>query len=206
MLDYWERKARLLHDPSDKINKAEKDQNDHVLLASIIHESIVDGPGMRMVLFTQGCPHRCPGCHNPQTHSPVGGSKVFVNDLLTAFDAEEGRRGVTLSGGEPFDQAASLALAAKAIHERKADVIVYTGYRLETLRKFAQTDDGIRALLYETDLLIDGPFIQARRSLEAAFVGSSNQRLIALSELGIRLLNDIPQNDRQPRIERIVAM
>lgn len=201
MLSYWERKLRVLRKPK---NHESEPQGPQIQLASIIEESIVDGPGLRFVLFTQGCPHRCPGCHNPQTHLYIGGTFLSQQQILSMYDEHPACRGITLSGGEPFLQADLLAKLAQDIHQRDDDVIVYTGYRLERLTELARTDEGIRALLQQTDLLIDGPFILAKRCLEAAFVGSSNQRLIALSPLGNQLLEDIPVLPEGPKIERVI--
>jgi len=201
MLSYWERKLRLL---GKREQQPQESSGQQVQLASLIEESIVDGPGLRFVLFTQGCPHRCPGCHNPQTHLRVGGTYFSTDEILALYDQHPACRGITLSGGEPFLHGGPLAQLAEAIHQRGGDVVTYTGYRLEKLRELARTDEHILALLGETDLLIDGPFVLAKRCLEAPFVGSSNQRLIALSPLGNKLLADIPELPEGPRIERIM--
>lgn len=201
MPSYWDRKLRVLR--GQKHQKTDP-QGPQIQLASLIEESIVDGPGLRFVLFSQGCPHRCPGCHNPQTHLSIGGTYLSIEELLSIYHEHPACRGVTLSGGEPFLQAGPLAKLAAEIHQRGGDVITYTGYRLERLQQLAKTDEGIQALLKETDLLVDGPFVLAKRCLEAAFVGSSNQRLIALSPLGNQLLKDIPVLPEGPKIERTI--
>ena len=200
MLDYWERKARVL---SQGFKQPKAGPTQQVRLASMIEESIVDGPGMRFVIFTQGCPHRCPGCHNPQTHLPIGGKLFPLEEIIKIYDAHPACRGITLSGGEPFAQAGLLAQIATAIHERQGDVITYTGYRLDKLYAMAKHDTGITDLLKQTDLLVDGPFIMEQRCLDAPFVGSLNQRLIALSELGNGLLDEIPIVPDGSRIKRI---
>ena len=87
-----------------------------IRLASLVEESIVDGPGLRFVLFTQGCPHRCLGCHNPETHLPIGGTLVSPGQVVALYQEHIDCRGVTFSGGEPFSQANSLARVAQAIH------------------------------------------------------------------------------------------
>lgn len=202
MLDYWERKAQFLakgSQPLEQIN----DQAQQVRLASLVEESIVDGPGMRFVVFTQGCPHRCPGCHNPQTHLAIGGMMFSIEKILAIYEKYPACRGITLSGGEPFAQAGPVAKIAAAIHQQDGDVITYTGYRLEHLTEMAQNDQEILALLSETDLLIDGRFIQEQRCLDQPFVGSLNQRLIALSEKGNELLDDIPAIRTGSQIRRI---
>ncbi|MBE6821721.1 MAG: anaerobic ribonucleoside-triphosphate reductase activating protein [Ruminococcaceae bacterium] len=139
-------------------------------------ESIVDGKGFRYVIFTQGCPHHCPGCHNPQTHDFHGGRLVNTDDLFREICENPLLKGVTFSGGEPFCQPAPLAELAKRIHERGMDVTVYTGYRYEQLLE--RDDPAIAALLQETDLLVDGPFLEAEKDLTLLYRGSRNQRLI----------------------------
>lgn len=201
MHDYWERKLKLLRKAEQK--SSPKRSSAQIQLASLIEESIVDGPGLRFVIFTQGCPHRCPGCHNPQTHLPIGGTFFSIEEILSMYNEHPACRGITFSGGEPFTQAGPLAKLAREIHQINDDVVVYTGYRLERLRELAKADPGILALLQETDLLIDGPFIMEKRCLEAPFVGSSNQRLLALSPLGNSLLEDIPVLPEGPKIERV---
>lgn len=203
MLDYWERRERLFRKSPKKEKQEEIRPEQQIRLASMIEESIVDGPGMRFVLFTQGCPHRCPGCHNPQTHALNGGTMVSFERVLERYDRQPHVRGITFSGGEPFLQAGLLAKVAEAVHQRGGDVVVYTGHQLERLQELAKGNAGILALLGETDLLIDGRFVQEKRCLEAPFVGSSNQRLLALSLLGNLLLNDIPVLPNGPAIERV---
>lgn len=143
-------------------------------------ESIVDGKGFRYVVFTQGCPHHCPGCHNPQTHSFDGGRLVDIEDLFREICENPLLKGVTFSGGEPFCQPEPLAALAKRIHARKLDITTYTGYVYETL--LARRDPGIDALLSETDVLIDGPFLEREKDLTLIFRGSRNQRVIDLNQ------------------------
>lgn len=145
-------------------------------VAGIEPESIVDGPGIRFAVFVQGCPHRCPGCHNPQTHPAEGGTAMAVETVFAQFRRNPMLKGVTLSGGEPFCQAGPLAELARLVHGAGKDVVVYTGYTYEELA--GSGDPDVQALLSETDLLIDGPFIQAQADPELAFCGSGNQRLI----------------------------
>lgn len=147
-------------------------------LSGIVEESIVDGPGLRYVLFTQGCSHHCKGCHNPQTHSFDGGFLFTVEDALKQFDENPLLAGVTLSGGEPFAQAAPLCAVAQGVQSKGKTVIIYTGYTFEDLWQRAQNDPWIARLLELTDLLIDGPYVEELRDLELLFRGSSNQRLL----------------------------
>ena len=144
----------------------------------IVEESVVDGPGLRFTVFTQGCPHRCPGCHNPQTHDPHGGHMVETESLLPRIDENPLLAGVTFSGGEPFLQAATLAEFGTGIHALGKTVAVYTGYTLEQLHGMAETDEGVAALLEKADLLIDGPYVEQLRDPDLLHRGSVNQRLL----------------------------
>ena len=147
-------------------------------LAGIVNESVVDGPGIRMVVFVQGCPHHCPGCHNPNSHDPGGGYESSTAAVIAALPDGKLIRGVTLSGGEPFAQAVALGVVAEAAKNRGLSVVTYTGYRFERLFEMGQQTPAILKLLELTDILVDGPFEEARRDLGLAFRGSANQRLI----------------------------
>ena len=104
-------------------------------IAGTVSESIVDGPGLRLTVFTQGCPHHCPGCHNPQTHDPAGGREESTAALLARYAANPLLDGLTLSGGEPMEQAAECAALAEAVHALGGNVWVYTGWRYEAFDK-----------------------------------------------------------------------
>ncbi len=145
-----------------------------VRVAGRVAESIVDGPGLRYVLFTQGCPHRCPGCHNPDTHDFAGGTLVALRDILADVRRNPLLRGVTFSGGEPFCQSEALAPLAAALKRLGYHLLAYTGYVWEELTR----DAAAARLLPFLDVLVDGPFVAARRSLELRFRGSSNQRIL----------------------------
>ncbi len=149
-----------------------------VRLAGVVGESVVDGPGIRYTVFVQGCPHHCPGCHNPQTHDFDGGYEGDTEELFEQFRVDPILKGITLSGGEPFCQPGPLAELARQVHALGKDVVVYTGYTYEKLS--AMEDPEVRALLAETDLLVDGPFIEEEKDLELPFRGSANQRLICM--------------------------
>lgn len=145
-------------------------------IAGIIRESIVDGPGIRFVIFTQGCPNRCPDCHNKQTWDFEGGSLVSINKILKEIDKNPLLKGVTFSGGEPMCQAKVLKKLAKKIKEKNLDLVVFTGYKYEELQEMNNKD--INELLNLTDILIDGKFEKDKRDLSLKFRGSRNQRLI----------------------------
>lgn len=147
-----------------------------ISLSGITGDSIVDGPGLRLTIFTQGCLHNCPGCHNPQTHDPSGGSWADTEDILAAAAENPLLDGITLSGGDPFMQPVPCLALAEGAHKLGLNVWTYTGYTWEAL--WEENDDEKLALLKETDVLVDGPFLLAERSLELQFCGSRNQRLI----------------------------
>lgn len=147
-------------------------------LAGVIKESIVDGPGIRFTVFTQGCPHKCKGCHNPQTHDFSGGYESCVENIIEEIKKNPILQGVTLSGGEPFAQAKALTCLAKQIHELGLNIMTYTGYTFEQLIAGFEAHPEWKTLLEETDILVDGPFILEQKSLMLHFRGSKNQRLI----------------------------
>ena len=147
-----------------------------ISLSGITGDSIVDGPGLRLTIFTQGCLHHCPGCHNPQTHDPEGGSWADTEDILAAAAENPLLDGITLSGGDPFLQPVPCLALAEGAHKLGLNVWTYTGYTWEALLE--ENDAEKLALLKETDVLVDGPFLLAERSLELRFCGSRNQRLI----------------------------
>ena len=147
-----------------------------ISLSGVTGDSIVDGPGLRLTIFTQGCLHHCPGCHNPQTHDPDGGSWADTEDILAAAAENPLLDGITLSGGDPFLQPVPCLALAEGAHKIGLNVWTYTGYTWEAL--WEENAPEKIALLKETDVLVDGPFLLAERSLELRFCGSRNQRLI----------------------------
>lgn len=151
-----------------------------IRLAGVVTESITDGPGIRYTVFMQGCPHGCPGCHNPQTHDFQAGSLRTVDDIFEEFRRNPMLKGITFSGGEPFCQPAALAELAARVHAAGRDVVAYSGWTYEELT--AMRNAGIQRLLDETDLLVDGKFILARKNLELLFRGSENQRIIDMKK------------------------
>jgi len=145
-------------------------------IANMVSDSIVDGPGLRFTVFTQGCPHHCPHCHNPETHDPGGGREIQVDELAQAMRQNPLTSGLTLSGGEPFLQPEECAALARIAHEEGLNVWTYTGFLFEDL--IQEGDPGKLALLDETDVLVDGLFVGALKSYDLPFRGSTNQRLI----------------------------
>ena len=151
-----------------------------IRLAGIVPESIVDGPGYRFAVFVQGCPHGCPGCHNPGTHDVNGGYLSDTQEIIAQMGKNPFVRGVTLSGGEPMLQSAALLEVAKAAKEKGMNVWCYTGFTLEALLKENRPDR--MALLEVVDVLVDGPYLAHERSIDLLYCGSKNQRLIDMNK------------------------
>ena len=149
-------------------------ENITLRVAGVIEESIVDGPGIRFVLFLQGCRLHCPGCQNPHTWDFDGGTPVPADEVLARIRSNPLARGVTFSGGEPFEQAEALIPLAEALKEQGYHLMAFAGYTLEQLCQ----DPVCAAFLEKLDLLVDGPFIEAQKSLDLRFRGSRNQRII----------------------------
>lgn len=167
-----------------------------VKIAGVVRESITDGKGIRYTVFTQGCPHNCPGCHNPHSHDFAGGYWVDTEELLAEFRQNPLLRGITFSGGEPFQQPEPLAELARQVHALGRDVTTYTGWTYAQL--LALESPAVNALLAETDVLVDGPFIEAQKNLELLFRGSENQRLIDMKKTRdtgevVLLVPDMPE-------------
>ena len=147
-------------------------------IADIVQDSIVDGVGLRLVVFAQGCLKKCPDCHNPNTHDPMGGREVPVDEIVDMMKRNPLTDGLTLSGGEPFLQAEECALLASKTHELGLNVWCYSGSTYEELLEEAEKDDYYAKLLEEIDVLVDGMFVSAQKSLKLKWRGSVNQRLI----------------------------
>lgn len=141
----------------------------------IKQDSIVDGEGLRTVIFFSGCPHFCPGCHNPKSWNISNGCEYTVEQLLEVV-RKNPLNDVTFSGGDPFMQAASILPLAKALKAEGKNIWAYTGYTLEQLLE--RKNDAELELLMYIDVLVDGPFIQAFKDLSLLYRGSSNQRII----------------------------
>ncbi len=151
--------------------------NAQLRLHGVAPESIVDGPGVRYAIFTQGCPHNCVGCHNPGSHDPQAGYLKDIQTLFTDIVENPLLSGVTFSGGEPFLQAEALCMLARALKDFSMHITTYTGYTLESLEAQAVKHVHVGQLLDFTDMLIDGPYVADLFSEELVFKGSSNQRI-----------------------------
>ena len=142
----------------------------------LVQDSIVDGVGFRFVCFTQGCPHHCPGCHNPDSHDPHDGTEMTTDEIIKQMLSNPLTDGLTLSGGEPFAQAEDCLTLAQAAHAKGLNVWSYSGWTYEHLLQSGT--DAQKALLRELDVLVDGPYLQEERSLTLNWRGSRNQRVI----------------------------
>lgn len=177
-------------------------ENTTISLYGTVPDSIVDGPGLRYAVFVQGCSHGCPGCHNPESQPAEGGTETTLAALLADIRANGLVHDVTLSGGEPFEQPKACAALAAELKRNGYGIWCYTGYLYDDLAGRAEAariqqaqreeagltgnaltegiadDLAVGDLLDSIDVLVDGPFVESRKSLELKWCGSSNQRLI----------------------------
>lgn len=145
----------------------------NIKIAGVIPESIVDGKGIRLVVFTQGCNHKCVGCHNESSHDLQGGFEQDISSIQELMHCNPLLTGITLSGGEPFLQEEACIELCKFAHSQNLDVWCYTGFTFEQLKD--------SPLLKEVDVLVDGKFEIDLKTLDTPFIGSSNQRVINVS-------------------------
>lgn len=151
-----------------------------IRVAGIVSDSITDGPGLRLTLFVQGCERNCQGCHNQSALALDGGNLYTAQEIMDKIKKNPILSGVTFSGGEPMLQAEALLPLAQMIRDAGLDLAIYTGYTFEEL--LMQDDAAVLKLLSLANILIDGPFILEKRSLNLNFRGSSNQRILNLEE------------------------
>ena len=142
-----------------------------------VDDSIVDGPGIRFSVFTQGCKHSCPGCHNPKAQPFDGGQEIDLDELKAKIAANPLLAGITLTGGEPFEQPQPLLELTHWAKQRGLGVWAYSGYLFERLM-LGIPSISARELAMAVDVLVDGPYIQAQASHELKWRGSANQRVI----------------------------
>jgi len=152
--------------------------NNNIRLAGIINESIVDGFGIRYVIFTQGCTHNCDGCHNKSTYSLDGGFLKNIGDIILEIKGDHMLDGVTLSGGEPFIQVDECILLVTELKKYNINIICYTGFLYEELLKCKKS----LQLVNLFDYLIDGKFIIGQKDAYLPYRGSKNQRIIDVKE------------------------
>lgn len=152
--------------------------NKTVQLAGIIHESLTNGPGMRRVLFAQGCRHNCKGCFNSHTHNFNGGQTFNIDNIVTDIKKNPLIKGVTFSGGDPIEQAEAFSLIAKEVRKLNKNVWCYTGYTFEEILKNSEKDSALKELIKNIDVLVDGKFDISKKDDGLKYRGSSNQRII----------------------------
>ncbi len=152
------------------------------LAADLQTDSIVDGPGLRAVIWTQGCSHNCHGCQNPTTHDFNGGGLIPIDIVCDEISKLEYHTGITFSGGDPMFQPESCNEIAKFAKKQGLDIWVYTGFTFEELVKMSEKKEIYKEFLSNIDVLVDGKFILKQRDLNLLFRGSKNQRLINVKE------------------------
>ena len=146
---------------------------DTIQLMRIVVDTTVDGPGWRTSVYCAGCRHACPGCHNPETWSFTAGQATSIDDIIAELSTTEGN--ITFSGGDPMYQAEAFTELARRIREELHRTIwCYTGFRFEEVLK----DPVMSKMLPYLEVIVDGPFVEAEKSLDLLFRGSKNQRLI----------------------------
>ena len=153
-----------------------------IRLSGIAYESLVNGSGMRRVFFAQGCKHNCKGCFNSDTHDFAGGEERELDELIKDTLDNPILRGVTFSGGDPWEQADKFAYMAKAFKENGLNVWSYTGYTYEYIMENKDKRVGWNDLLSNIDVLVDGRFDKDKQQDGLKFRGSTNQRLIDVKE------------------------
>lgn len=156
-----------------------------IRLSGIYKNSIVDGPGIRYAIYTQGCQHQCPGCHNPGTHDIQGGYFNETTDVINDVLKYPLIKGITISGGEPFLQIEAVLEITNNFYRHK-DIMIYTGFDYDFLLEKAKKDEMLDQLLHTVDYIVDGKFIQALRDLSLTYRGSSNQRIIDVKQTRIK--------------------
>jgi anaerobic ribonucleoside-triphosphate reductase activating protein len=153
-----------------------------IRLSGIAYESLVNGPGMRRVFFAQGCKHNCNGCFNKDTHDFYGGEGRDIDELIKDTLDNPILRGVTFSGGDPWEQADKFAYMAKAFKEKELNIWSYTGYTYEYIIENKGIRVGWSDLLNNIDVLVDGRFEEEKQQDGLKFRGSTNQRIIDVKE------------------------
>lgn len=146
-------------------------------IAHLTPDTDAEGPGRRFAVWVQGCPIRCPGCCNPEMFATAGGRLISVDELA---DTIQGVEGLTLLGGEPFEQAGAAAALARRLRDRGLSVVIFSGWTREEL--VARGDPAVDALLAAADVLVDGRYDGARPEARRRWIGSANQRVHFLTD------------------------
>ncbi|MDR5588092.1 anaerobic ribonucleoside-triphosphate reductase activating protein [Clostridium aquiflavi] len=153
-----------------------------IRLSGIAYESLVNGPGIRRVFFSQGCNHNCRGCFNPDTHDFNGGEEKDIDELIEDVLCNPMIKGITFSGGDPFERADQFSYMAKIFKENNKNIWCYTGYTFEYINDNLESNKGWKDLINNIDVLVDGKFEENKKEDGLRFRGSSNQRIIDVKE------------------------
>jgi len=151
-----------------------------IKILDIIHDSIVDGNGLRIVIFFSGCSHHCYQCHNPQSWDVNNGVAKSTEEIINEIKKNSIAQGVSFSGGDPFYQAKEIKVLAEKIKQIPMDIWIYTGYTFEEI--ISSGNEDMIELLKLCDVLVDGKYIHEMRDIRLAFRGSSNQRIIDIQK------------------------
>lgn len=178
------------HMPVLQPHQTSRDQHAFsIWLYRLYHNSVVDGPGRRSVVQVSGCTIRCIGCHVPQTHARENGTLTPIRSVVDEIvEKSEVHDGVTILGGEPFDQPRPVAELVSRLNRKGLHITIYSGYTLEEL--IARHDANVDFVLTHIDLLIDGPFLSDLGQDAGEYRGSRNQRLIGFAPQNVELAND----------------
>jgi anaerobic ribonucleoside-triphosphate reductase activating protein len=166
---------------------------DTIRLSGIAYESLVNGPGIRRVFFSQGCKHNCKGCFNPDTHDFNGGEERVIKNLIKDTLDNPMVKGVTFSGGDPFERAEEFSYMAKEFKKAGLNIWCYSGYTFEKIIEISKENQDVKDLINNIDVLVDGKFIEEEKDEEIKYRGSRNQRIIDVKEsiktLGTKVLS-----------------
>ena len=164
----------------------------------IINNTKSEGPGNRVAIWTQGCSRHCKGCMAKDTWPHINNQKMSIEEILSIVTKNPTIEGVTILGGEPFEQVQELSQLTQGIKDKGLSTIIFTGYTYEQLRDSGNSY--IEAILSSIDVIIDGPYIQELRSFSRPMVGSDNQRFIFLTDT--YSLADFQTNTIEVRISK----
>lgn len=165
-------------------------------------DSIVDGEGIRTVIWTQGCSHNCKGCHNPETHDFKKGFSKSIDELKQEIDNLRDQDGITFSGGDPLFQVEAVLEIAKHAKKNKLNIWCYTGFTFEQLWIMTKSNKKLLELLNNIDVLIDGKFILEEKSLNVLFRGSKNQRILDIKK-SLKMGKPIEIKKYMPKKEKV---
>lgn len=146
-------------------------------IAGIEYSSIVDGPGIRVAIFLQGCDHHCPGCHNPETHTFGIGKKFTIEELIKDIESNSISNKLTLSGGDPIYQYKECIPLVRYFKSKNYNILVYTGFTIHDIINRCSNDESFYTYMSYIDTIITEPYIEECRSTNISFRGSTNQKV-----------------------------